>query len=148
MTVDRSKQMLTDGSPVPPDRSHTADRGDGQQKEYIVLTDEERSKGWVKPYRESYRHKKCGAKTTMGRKIAETYARDPRFYSGTFCCECGAHFPLNEFHWTDGEPMDPDKQEAWCAERDVRVKREREEYRTRRITKLKQELARLEGEQP
>jgi hypothetical protein len=105
--VDRSKQMLTDGSPVPEDRSHTADRGDGQQKGYIVLSDEERLKGWVKPYRDKYIHNTCGTLTTMGRKLSETYARDPYFYSGTFCCGCGTHFPLDQFKWSDGEPMDP-----------------------------------------
>lgn len=41
----------------------------------------------------------------MGQSIAETYARDPYFYSGTFCCGCGEHFPVGEngeFVW-DGE---------------------------------------------
>lgn len=97
--VDRSKQMLTDGSPVPPDRSHVADRGDGQQRGYVVLSDEERLRGFVRPYREEYTHKVCGTHTRMGRKIAETYARDPSFYSGTFCVSCGQHFPLDQFVW-------------------------------------------------
>jgi hypothetical protein len=35
----------------------------------------------------------------MGQTLAETYARDPAFYSGTFCCGCGKHFPVGE----DGE---------------------------------------------
>lgn len=35
----------------------------------------------------------------MGQSLAETYARDPFFYSGTFCCGCGTHFPVGE----DGE---------------------------------------------
>jgi hypothetical protein len=94
--VDRSRQILTDGSPVPEDRSHAALRSDGQQQGYVVLSDGERSKGFVRPYRDAYRHLKCGKITTMGRKIAETYARDPRFYSGTFCVTCAAHFPVGE----------------------------------------------------
>lgn len=97
--VDRRNQTLTDGSPVPPDRSHTQDRGDGQQKDYIVLSDEERGKGFVRPVRHSYVHKPCGVLTTMGLALAETYARDPTFYSGTFCCGCRDHFPLDEFVW-------------------------------------------------
>lgn len=97
--VDRSCQILTDGSPVPQDRSHTKLRADGQQAGYVVLCDAERSKGFVRPYRDAYRHLKCGKITTMGRSIAETYARDPFFYTGTFCCHCGAHFPIGE----DGE---------------------------------------------
>lgn len=97
--VDRSSQSLTDGSPVPEDRSHAEDRGDGQQKGYMVLAAQERAKGFVRPYRDAYRHLKCGKITTMGRTIAETYARDPGFYSGTFCVTCAAHFPVGE----DGE---------------------------------------------
>lgn len=30
----------------------------------------------------------------MGNALAETYARQPNFYSGTFCVGCKAHFPL------------------------------------------------------
>jgi hypothetical protein len=120
----------------------------GQQKGYVVLSDEERAKGFVRPVRDKYihvgrkpkyplrdltfeemeQHGKygyvkfeeypeserpltgrywtqkqidggCGVVTTMGWKLAETYARDPSFYSGTFCCGCGAHFPVGE----DGE---------------------------------------------
>ncbi len=41
----------------------------------------------------------CGATTTMGREIAETYSRDPNYYSSTFCSKCRAHFPVAEFHW-------------------------------------------------
>jgi hypothetical protein len=32
----------------------------------------------------------------MGQALAETYARQPDFYSATFCCACGAHFPVGE----------------------------------------------------
>lgn len=41
----------------------------------------------------------CGTTTTMGRDLAETYARDPTFYSGTFCATCRDHFSVGE----DGE---------------------------------------------
>ena len=41
----------------------------------------------------------CGTVTTMGQALAETYARDPKFYSGTFCCGCGTHFPVAGFTW-------------------------------------------------
>jgi hypothetical protein len=43
----------------------------------------------------------CGTVTTMSQPLAETYARDPKFYSGTFCCGCGSHFPVEEFVWID-----------------------------------------------
>jgi hypothetical protein len=40
--------------------------------------------------------KGCGSTTTMGLALAETYARDPRFYGSTFCCACGRHLPVGE----------------------------------------------------
>jgi hypothetical protein len=94
-----SDRMLTDGSPVPEDDSHKELRPDGQQKGYVVLTAEERAKGFVQPVRNRYLHKTCGTVTSMGNSLAETYARDPWFYSGTFCVNCGSHFPLEEFVW-------------------------------------------------
>jgi len=125
---------------------------DGQQSAYLVLSEEERAKGFVRPYRDTYKHvgkqsqyslrdmtpeeherydqygyvkfetypeshspvtgrywtqkeldtKYCGAVTTMGRALSETYARDPKFYGGTYCVGCGAHFPVSEFIWDDG----------------------------------------------
>jgi hypothetical protein len=104
--VDRSKVVLTDGSPVPEDRSHTELTASGMQKGYIVLSDAERAKGFVRPVRESYRHTTCGKITTMGRALAETYARDPHFYSGTFCSTCRTHFPVGEngeFTWYEND---------------------------------------------
>lgn len=95
--TDKPRTTLTDGSPVTPD--HRELKADGQQKGYVVLSEEDRAKGWVRPYRDSYIHKPCGSVTTMGRAIAETYARDPSFYSGTFCVACRAHFPLDQFVW-------------------------------------------------
>lgn len=133
---------------------------DGQQKNYLVLSEEERQKGFVRPVREVYLHigRKicgkparlgralppgkvafvcinasnhegectgwtavaqsqldrlqatgylggCGTETRMGRALAETYARQPDFYSGTFCCACRDHYPVGEvgeFIWPDG----------------------------------------------
>lgn len=130
----------------------------GQQRTYLVLSEAERAKGFVRPVRTSYYHagipgprhplrdltdeereryadegyvkyepypegessivgtfwtqerldragKGCGSRTTMGLALAETYARQPTFYSGTFCAKCGAHFPVGasgEFAWEDG----------------------------------------------
>lgn len=98
------KTTLTDGSPVTPDHREI-NPATGQQKGYVVLSQEERAKGFVEPVRQSYVHDKCGQTTTMGRALAETYARDPYFYSGTFCATCRAHFPVGpkdkggEFTW-------------------------------------------------
>jgi hypothetical protein len=92
-----SNTTLTDGSPVTPD--HRELKPNGQQKAYVVLSEAERARGFVRPVRSTYVHTKCGVATKMGFALAETYARDPYFYSGTFCCGCGAHFPVGE----DGE---------------------------------------------
>ncbi len=99
--VDRSARIVS-GEAIAPGVANTEDRGDGQQKGYVLLSEEERRKGFVRRVRKTYRHLKCGATTTMSIGLAETYARDPKFYSGTFCCGCGAHFPVGaegEFVW-------------------------------------------------
>jgi hypothetical protein len=99
--VDRSARVLTDGSPVTDD-DHKELLPSGQQKGYVVLSAQERAKGFVRPFRDAYRHLKCGKITTMSRDISETYARDPSFYNGTFCTTCRAHFPIGEngeFTW-------------------------------------------------
>jgi len=93
---DKPNITLTDGRPVPGDRSHTELKENGQQQGYVVLSADERAKGFVRPVRRSYRHLACGVVTTMSREIAETYARDPNFYSGTFCSGCRSHFPIGE----------------------------------------------------
>lgn len=95
------KTTLTDGSPVTPDHREI-DPATGMQKAYVVLSAEERAKGFVRPVRRSYRHLTCGVVTTMGLALAETYARNPAFYSGTFCAGCGSHFPVGadgQFVW-------------------------------------------------
>ena len=143
---------LTDGSPVTPDH-RDIDPATGMQRAYVVLSEAERAKGFVRPVRRTYQHvgarpkhptrpltaeeqeryaavgyvayeeypkdggplgrywtqkqldSGCGAATTMGLALAETYARDPKFYGATMCCHCHAHFPVGEageFVWEDG----------------------------------------------
>ena len=48
--------------------------------------------------------KGCGAVTTMGLALCETYARDPSFYGATYCTGCRMHRPVGargEFTWLD-----------------------------------------------
>lgn len=127
-----------------------------QNDVYLVLSEEERAKGFVRPVRSAYVHvgtpgptyplqditadqremwkddpdpfvkfepypkghpaegrywtqadldavgKGCGTLTTMGRALAETYARNPHFYGATYCCGCQMHRPVGkrgEFVW-------------------------------------------------
>lgn len=122
-----------------------------QNAAYLVLSEEERAKGFVRPVRCSYVHvgkpgsvyplrdlspgerlrynadengwvkiecepdgevyrvwdqarldavgKGCGTVTTMGLALAETYAREPRFYGSTYCCGCSRHLRVEEFVW-------------------------------------------------
>lgn len=96
------KTTLTDGSPVTADHREI-NPSTGQQKGYVVLSVEEREKGFVRKVRRSYIHTPCGVETTMSQSIAETYARNPKFYSGTFCVGCKDHFPVGEngeFVWS------------------------------------------------
>lgn len=99
--MSEPRKTLSDGTQIYP--GHTEiDAKTGQQKGYVVLAEEERAKGFVRPVRRSYKHLTCGAVTTMGTTLAETYARDPFFYSGTFCAACGTHFPVGadgQFVW-------------------------------------------------
>lgn len=95
--------------------------GTGMNKKYLVLSEEERAKGFVRPIRKTYIHQYmldgskvpyplvsmkgvggCGATTTMGQALAETYARDPSFYGATYCVGCDTHLPVGEdgeFYW-------------------------------------------------
>lgn len=99
-----TKRVTTDGRP-----EHDADlsiQADGMQKDYIVLSEEERKKGFVRPVRRAYKHLACGTVTIMSDPLAETYARDPSFYGGTFCAGCRAHYPVGkegEFVWDGTE---------------------------------------------
>lgn len=95
LTTDPSDPRLGHGideSPVP------------QQQVYLVLSEAERKKGFVRPYRDRYVHKTCGVETIMGQELSETYARDPKFYGATYCVRCQMHRPVSEFTWSaDGE---------------------------------------------
>lgn len=87
---------IDDGAPQP------IDPKTGMHGDYWILSDEERAKGFVRPVRTKYVHKKCGVVTRMNIKIAETYASDPKFYGATFCVSCKTHLPVGEFLWDDG----------------------------------------------
>lgn len=94
-------ELTTD--PEDPRLGRGSDQKPGPQNEaYLVLSEEERKKGFVRLVRKTYVHKFCGSATTMGQELSETYARDPKFYGATYCCTCQIHKPVAEFNWEDG----------------------------------------------
>lgn len=103
--VDRTALCTTSGESPEKVRAEQTE-SIGQHKGYLVLCEDERQKGFVRPYRDCYKHRTCGGVTTMGRALSETYARDPHFYGATFCVNCNRHLPVAEFIWTaDGEQV-------------------------------------------
>lgn len=75
-----------------------------QNDNHLILSDEERSKGFIRPVRTVYTHLTCGMDTRMGVLVAETYARNPKFYGATYCIYCRTYRPVGEngeFVWKD-----------------------------------------------
>lgn len=103
LTNDPNDPRLTQGA-------DPADSGYHEQAEvYLVLSEEDRAKGFVRPLRHSYWHVVCGKITTMGLALAETYARQPDFYGATYCAHCGQHRPVGpdgEFYWCDNDDLE------------------------------------------
>ncbi len=99
--------MTTD--PRDPRLTHHNDEVPGPQADaYLVLSEDERAKGFVRPLRRSYQHTRgelgtiaCMGSTKMGAELAETYAREPDFYDGTYCTKCRMHKPVAEFDWLE-----------------------------------------------
>lgn len=111
LTNDRSDPRLGYGTGPGP-------REDGMQEAYLVDDGEGE---FVRPVRRSYIHQfmldgsevpypltsmkgvgGCGVVTTMAKEIAETYARNPKFYGATYCAGCKTHLPVGEngeFYW-------------------------------------------------
>jgi hypothetical protein len=92
LTTDRNDPRLghgTDDGPVP------------QNEVYLVLSAEEIAKGFVRPLRTAYKHTFCGVVTSMGEVLCKTYARNPKFYSHTYCIGCKRHLPVAEFNWVE-----------------------------------------------
>lgn len=89
-TDDRNDPRLTYGSDAEPV---------AQAEVYLVLSEAERAKGFIRPFRQTYVHNTCGVSTGMSQAIAETYARQPGFYGSTYCVGCNMHRPVAEFCW-------------------------------------------------
>lgn len=89
-TIEKQSGEPFDNGPIGPD---------GLYRNYAVLPQSERDKGFVRPVRSTYRHLVCDSTTSMALGIAETYARDPKYYGSTFCVACREHFPVQDFVW-------------------------------------------------
>lgn len=103
----REKQYDTT-DPTDPNLGHGVDEKPvPQHKAYLVLSEQERAKGFVRPVRRKYQHmrgaKACRTVTTMGLALCETYARDPKFYGSTYCCACSMHLPVEDFDWIEAD---------------------------------------------
>lgn len=97
-------ELVTD--PSDPRLGHGVDAERTPQHEaYLVLSEEERAKGFVRPLRRSYVHTggahPCGVETRMSLALCETYAREPTFYGATYCVRCQRHLPVGEFTWAE-----------------------------------------------
>lgn len=90
LTTDPTDSRLTHGVDTAPV---------AQADAYLILSQEERAKGFVRPVRQVYKHTNCGTTTKMGLDLAETYARAPKFYGATYCVFCQMHKPVAEFTW-------------------------------------------------
>ena len=80
------------------------DVSSGMYLDYWILSQGDRERGFIRPVRSTYIHSACQQSTVMARDIAETYACEPTFYTGTFCSNCRKHFPVAEFIWADTNP--------------------------------------------
>lgn len=85
---------MSDDTPPPGDFDYGERLPDGQFENHPTTDEGE----FVQPVRERYVHD-CGNTTKMGRKLAESFARDPNQYTKTFCSACGDYYPLDEFTW-------------------------------------------------
>ena len=75
-------------------------RPDGQYENYPTIDEGE----FKQAPRKTYIHVDgCGSTTTMSGDLPESVARDPEWYTKTFCVGCGEHVPVGEVEWKDGE---------------------------------------------
>lgn len=95
--------------PPPEDFDYGDKRPDGQYENYPTTDEGE----FVQEPRSTYTHADgCGSRTSMTDALAESVARDPTFYTKTFCSGCGEHVPVGEVEWTDGEDWVVDQEDG------------------------------------
>lgn len=87
--------MSDDDSPPPSDFDYGEQRPDGQYENHPTIEDGE----YVQEVRRRYVHDLCGSVTIMPQEIAESVARDPEWYSKTFCASCGQYVTTSDVAW-------------------------------------------------
>jgi len=100
-TVKGEEPTMPASSPAP-----TAERlADGQHADHWAMCPTELMTTPTKrPVRRDYLHSICGGVTTAPVQCAETMARDPSYYTSTFCCTCRSYFSIGaagNFTWCD-----------------------------------------------
>lgn len=90
--------MTSDGPP-PEGFDYGEKRPDGQYENYPTIDEG----AFEQEPRDTYIHETCGSKTTMTGDLPESVARDPEWYTRTFCAGCGEHVPVEDVEWEDGE---------------------------------------------
>jgi len=93
------------GDDPPGDFDYGEQQEDGQYENYPTIEEGE----FQQEPRESYIHDEefggCGSRTRMTGDLPESVARDPTYYTKTFCSGCGEYVPVEEVRWVkDGEP--------------------------------------------
>lgn len=73
-------------------------RDDGQYENHPTIEEGE----FQQSVHYSYRHTECGSRTSMSDDIARSVARDPDYYSKTFCASCEEYVDTDEIEWLDG----------------------------------------------
>lgn len=102
--VDRTAQTTTDGRTVDAVRAEQQADGNKMHASYIVLTDEERAKGFVRPVRRSYRHVGIAAPGRLLRDLTdEEKARHERYGYVKFQPYPPSDAPVSGRYWTQAQ---------------------------------------------
>jgi hypothetical protein len=99
--ADEPKVTLTDGSPVTPEHREI-DPATGMQKGYVVLSAEERAKGFVRPVREAYRHVGVRPRYPM-RELREEEEYHKKFGYVAFEAYPESESPVTGRFWTEAQ---------------------------------------------
>jgi len=84
-------------NPPPEDFDYGEKRSDGQYENYPTIDNGD----FEQPVRDEYVHEGCSSTTKMTGDLPESVARNPHYYTKTFCVGCGKHVPVSEVYWKE-----------------------------------------------